>query len=149
MSVAKKETDAHDPDTRISAQNKTRMLEIMHELSKGNGRPFVEAMADDMGWTLTGATCWSRTYEGKAEVQEKLLAPLFAQFADRYRNTARRILADGEHVVIECRGAVTTKSGRPYNNTYCWVIRMAEGKMKELTEYMDTALLETALDSPN
>jgi uncharacterized protein len=56
-------------------------------------------------------------------------------------NTAERILADGEHVVIQCRGRVTTVSGKPYNNTYCWVIRMADGKMKELTEYCDTALI--------
>lgn len=131
-----------------TARNKALLNEIMQALSKGNGRPLVDAMADDFRWTITGTTAWSRTYDGKDAVRNELLTPLHAQFADRYRNTAQLIVADGDHVVVECRGYVTTKSGKPYNNTYCWVIRMADGKMKELTEYMDTALVETALDSP-
>jgi ketosteroid isomerase-like protein len=48
-------------------------------------------------------------------------------------------------VVIQCHGRVTTKTGKPYNNTYCYVCRMADGKMRELTEYLDTELVATAL----
>jgi len=43
--------------------------------------------------------------------------------------------------VVECRGQVTTKSGKPYNNTYCYVCRLQDGKLKELTEYFDTQLV--------
>lgn len=31
------------------------------------------------------------------------------------------------------------------NNSYCFVIRMKDGKMVELREYMDTALAEARL----
>lgn len=37
-----------------------------------------------------------------------------------------RILADGDHVVVECRGDATTISGERYANTYCFVIRVAD-----------------------
>lgn len=77
-----------------------------------------------------------------------LLRPLFAQFADQYTNTAHRFIAEGEFVVVECRGRVTTKAGKPYNNVYCWVCRIADGKLRELTEYMDTELVARALGSP-
>jgi ketosteroid isomerase-like protein len=77
------------------------------------------------------------------------MAPLFAQFADRYTNTAEQFIADGDHVVVQSRGRVTTKAGEPYNNTYCYVCRLAEGKLRELTEYCDTALVATALSPPN
>jgi uncharacterized protein len=43
---------------------------------------------------------------------------------------------------------VTTKNGKPYNNEYCYVIRLAGGQMRELTEYLDTALVERVLDAP-
>lgn len=128
--------------------NKQVIEEIFAELAKGNGKPFVEAMADDFTWILTGTTKWSRSYRGKQAVRRELLAPLFAQFAGRYTNTAQRILADGDFVVVECRGQTTTKSGKPYNNTYCYVIHMQEGKMKELTEYLDTALVDAVLTPP-
>lgn len=130
-------------------QNKALITGIMDELSRGNGRPFVDAMADDFAWTLPGRNAWSGTYEGKKEVREKLLAPLFAQFATQYCNTAHRILADGDFVVVECQGAVTTKTGKAYDNSYCYVIRLAGGKMKHLNEYMDTSLVEEALEAPN
>jgi ketosteroid isomerase-like protein len=127
------------------AANRKLFETIFAELSKGNGAPFLAAMADDFCWSIIGTTSWSRAFRGKRAVEQELLRPLLAQFKDRYTNTAERILADGDHVVIQCRGRVTTVRGLPYNNTYCWVIRMADGKMRDMTEYCDTALIETAL----
>jgi uncharacterized protein len=128
-----------------AAENKRLMQNIFSELSKGNGKPFVESLADDFCWTITGSTKWSRTYRGKEVVLTELLRPLFAQFADQYTNTAHRFIAEDDYVVVECRGRVTTKSGAPYNNSYCWVCRVADGKLQELTEYLDTELVTTAL----
>jgi uncharacterized protein len=128
-----------------AAENKQLMQNIFSELSKGNGKPFVESLADDICWTVTGSTKWSRTYRGKEAVLAELLRPLFAQFADQYTNTAHRFIAEDDYVVVECRGRVTTKSGTPYNNTYCWVCRVADGKLRELTEYLDTELVTAAL----
>jgi ketosteroid isomerase-like protein len=128
-----------------AAENKQLMQIIFSELSKGNGKPFVECLADDFCWTIIGATKWSGTYRGKQAVVTELLRPLFSQFVDQYTNTAHRFIAEDDYVVIECRGHVTTKAGIPYNNTYCWVCRIAGGKLQELTEYMDTELLTAAL----
>jgi len=128
--------------------NKKAIENIFAELATGNGKPFADAMADDFTWILTGTTKWSRAYHGRQAVRRELLAPLFAQFADRYTNTAQRILADGDFVVVECQGRTTTKAGKPYNNRYCYIIRLQNGKMKELTEYLDTALVEAVLSPP-
>ena len=128
-----------------AAENKQLMQNIFSELSKGNGKPFVDSLADDFCWTILGSTKWSKTYRGKQTVLTDLLKPLFSQFADQYTNTAHRFIAEDDYVVVECRGRVTTKSGIPYNNTYCWVCRVADGKLQELTEYMDTELVTTAL----
>jgi ketosteroid isomerase-like protein len=51
--------------------------------------------------------------------------------------------------VIESRGSVTTRTGKPYCNTYCMIIRMRDGKMVELTEYLDTELVSAALAPPD
>jgi uncharacterized protein len=130
------------------AQNKQLMEEIFDELSKGNSKPFGEAMADDFCWTIIGTTKWSGTYRGKESVLKELMRPLYAQFADRYKSTADRFIAEDDHVVIECRGQVTTKAGKAYNNTYCYVCRLADGKLRELTEYLDTELVTAALAGP-
>jgi uncharacterized protein len=128
-----------------AAENKQLMQNIFTELSNGNGAPFVESLADDICWTIIGSTKFSGTYRGKQAVLDELLRPLFARFADQYTNTAHRFIAEDDYVVIECRGRVTTKSGAPYNNKYCWICRFADGKLQELTEYLDTELVTAAL----
>jgi uncharacterized protein len=128
-----------------AAENKALMREVFAELAQGNGRPFLDALAEDIRWVIIGSTDWSGSWEGKAAVRRGLLDPLFDQFATRYRNRALRLIAEDDYVVIECRGNVTTKAGRPYNNTYCYVCRLEDGKVRELTEYCDTELLTKAL----
>jgi uncharacterized protein len=128
-----------------AARNKQALQAVFAELSKGNSKPFVGLWAEDFCWTVTGNTKWSRTYRGKESVLKDLLAPLFARFATRYTNTATRFIAEDDYVVVECRGQVTTRSGQPYNNTYCYICRMADGRLKELTEYLDTELVAKVL----
>ena len=129
-------------------ENKEIVQDAFAELAEGNGRVFVDLLGDDIRWRIIGTTEWSGTWQGKEEVRRGLLDPLFAQFATPYRNRAIRLIAEGDHVVIECRGDVTTKAGRPYRNTYCYVCRMDGGKVRELTEYCDTELLTKALTPP-
>jgi len=131
-----------------AADNKAIIQRVFDELAAGNGRPFIDALGEDILWRIIGSTDWSGTWEGKAAVRERLLEPLFAQFATRYRNMAVRLIAEDDYVVIECRGDVTTTDGRPYRNTYCYVCRIDGGKVRELTEYCDTELLTKALSPP-
>ena len=49
---------------------------------------------------------------------------------------------------VEARGKVTTKSGKPYNNSYCYVCRLLDGKLVEVTEYMDTEMAAAVLGPP-
>ena len=129
-------------------ENKQLLQDAFAELAKGNGKPFGDLMADDFCWQAIGTTAWSRPFRGKQAVIDGMMRPLFAQFADRYTNTAIRMIAEDDYVAVECRGRVTTKSGKPYNNQYCYVIRFADGKMRELMEYFDTELVTSALQAP-
>jgi hypothetical protein len=134
--------------TSITERNRSTITAIMEAMSRGETRPFVDAMADDFTWRMTGTTAWSGTYTGKADVQQRLLRSLRELWGTRYKSTPSRILADGDHVVVETRGEVTTKTGKPYNNSYCFVIRMRDDKMVDLTEYFDTELVSSTLEPP-
>jgi ketosteroid isomerase-like protein len=131
-----------------TAENKRLVEQIFSEMARGNGKPFIDSWADDFSWSIIGSTKWSKTYRGKQAVLDELMKPLFSQFADRYTNTAHRFIAEDDYVVVESRGSATTKTGKPYRNTYCYVIRLEDGTMRELTEYLDTALVEEALEDP-
>jgi uncharacterized protein len=129
--------------------NKALVQHIHDELDKGNGQAFVDSLADDASWKLEGSTAWSRTYRGKKAIREELLDPLFAQFAAPYRSSTERVIAEGDRVVVLFSGDVPTKAGKRYNNRYCYVYQLEGGKVKELTEYFDTALVQEALQPPS
>jgi ketosteroid isomerase-like protein/catechol 2,3-dioxygenase-like lactoylglutathione lyase family enzyme len=126
-------------------ENKQLVQRVFAELERGNPRPFVDSFADDVRWTVMGTTPWSRIYDGKAAVLSDLLGPLRERLVHSVRVTPTRILADEDCVVVEARGEATTKGGRPYNNTYCWIFRLDAGKILEITEHLDTELAATVL----
>ena len=59
-------------------------------------------------------------------------------------NETKKQIAEGDYVAVQAHGQATTKTGKPYNNTYCMVFRIANGKVQELTEYCDTELITAA-----
>jgi len=68
-----------------------------------------------------------------------------AELASLGKFEIENIVAEGNSVVVQghATGRVT-KSGRPYNNVYCLVYKIVEGKIHRLTEYCDTELITTA-----
>lgn len=133
----------------MSTDHQRRLEAVFAALADGDGRPFADAMHEDFCWTISGQGPWGRTWRGKDAVRRELLRPLFAQFATTYRNRARRFIAAGDLVVVECKGDVQTRAGERYDNDYCYICRFApDGRLLELTEYMDTALAERVLVAP-
>ena len=101
-----------------AAENKQILRHVYAEISKGNVQALLDALAEDVQWTIIGATALSGTSRGKQQVIEKLLQPLRARLADGpLVFTADRFIAEGEHVVMEARGQATAKSGKPSRGT--------------------------------
>jgi uncharacterized protein len=90
----------------------------------------------------------SKTYVGKASVMADLLRPLSMRLARGNTIRVHRLLAEGDFVVVQATGHNETKWGMPYENSYCWITRMAGGKMAKLSDYADTELIAAALDDP-
>jgi uncharacterized protein len=126
-------------------ENKRIMQNIFGELEKGNVQALTERLADDAKWHVTGTTKFSKIYASKNSILNELAASLFSMLEGKYTNTAERFIAEDDYVVVECQGNSMTKAGVPYNNKYCFVFRLEDGEIKQVTEYMDTQLVVTAL----
>jgi ketosteroid isomerase-like protein len=126
--------------------NKQLLQDIYAQISRGNLQPLLDSMADDIQWTIIGSTAVSGTSRGKQEVIDKLLKPVRARLADGpIVFQPERFIAEGEYVVMQAKGRATARSGKPYNNTYCIVCRIVDGKVKEMIDYVDTELITSAL----
>lgn len=138
-----------DPSVVVmtAMENKKLLTDVFEQMSLGNTRALSDAMADDFRWIFPGDWSWSGTWEPKAVVLEHLLRPLMKQFTE-YRSAAETIVAADDHVVVQARAEAMTTRGEAYDQTYCFVFRVADGKLREVVEYCDTALVERVLTRP-
>ena len=130
-----------------AADNKTLMERLFAGVAAGDRKPFLDHIADDVVMRVTGHYSWSQTVRGKEALFRDFygyLATLLADGGTR-RTIAHRFIADGDHVVVESVGKMQTKAGVPYNNEYCLIYRLKDGKIVEIREYCDSALTEKVL----
>ena len=125
-----------------AAENK----EVVRKLRDAKGIEAMFAMmAEDVRWTIMGTTKYSHTMNGKQEILDKLLKPITAELETMGTSIDDNIIAEGDFVVLQQHATGRkTKTGKPYNNQYCLVYKVIDGKIKEITEYLDTELVTAA-----
>jgi ketosteroid isomerase-like protein len=106
---------------------------------------FFASLADDVRWVVTGQYSWSRTFSGKDAILNDLHGHVRSRLVERTRTVAHRFVAEGDIVVVEAKGDNVTREGVRYDNDYCLVFRLEDGKIKEIREYCDSVLTEKAL----
>ena len=125
------------------AENKQIVLDFYEAGARGDMDGCFALLADDITWTNIGSTKFSGTYVGKQALGEELLGPLFSQLKAGISSQIEQLTAEGNVVVAQTSGTAETRDGVPYNNTYCQVITIRDGKFARVTEYMDTALVDS------
>ena len=128
-----------------SAENKQLMQEIFARVAEGDGSLFVEHLADNVVMRVSGQYSWSRTFTGKQSVLRDLFGVVRERTTGARKTIPLRLIADGDVVVVEARGEMTSKVGVPYNNEYCLIYRLRDRKIVEITEYQDSTLCERVL----
>ena len=84
-------------------------------------------------------------FRGRDAIMDGLMGHFRSFFAVRPRTVAFNFIADGEFVAVEARGDNVTKAGLRYDNQYCMVFRIENGKIKQIKEYCDSTLVERVL----
>jgi uncharacterized protein len=144
----------HFPQMEKPLMNAIANKKLIEEIFAVAGNPdptvrdralFTASLAEDVTWTVMGQYSWSRTFRGKDAILNDLLGHVRSLLVDRGRTVAHRFIAEGDHVVVEAKGDNLTRSGMRYDNDYCLVYRLEDGKIKEIREYCDSVLTEQAL----
>ncbi|WP_024576031.1 MULTISPECIES: nuclear transport factor 2 family protein [unclassified Afipia] len=125
--------------------NKKLIQQIFTDSASRSGATFIDHLADDAVWVQTGQCSWSGSFKGKDAITNGLFVHLRALLADRPRTLAFNFIAEGDTVVVEAKGDNVTKSGERYDNEYCMVWRVENGRITHIKEYCDTALVERVL----
>jgi uncharacterized protein (TIGR02246 family) len=127
-----------------AADNKRLMETIFAAIAAGDRSLFADSLADDVTMTVTGQYSWSQTFRGKQSVLRDLHGYV-ASLLQHRRTVPFRFIADEEWVAVEARGDMVTKTGERYDNHYCLIYRIENGKIHEIREYQDSTLCERVL----
>ncbi|MGQ8366325.1 nuclear transport factor 2 family protein [Glaciecola sp. 1036] len=126
--------------------NKEIVLEFYAAGGRGDMDTCLSLISDEIIWTNIGSTKFSGTFKGKQALLNDLLGPLFGQLKAGITSTIENVICEGNTVVIQTKGQAETHEGKAYNNTYCQVMTVENGKIIQVTEYFDTALVDAVLD---
>lgn len=117
-------------------RNRALIADRFEAWRTGSGSPY-ELLADDAVWTIVGNSAASRSYPSKEAFLADVIRPFNARMQDRLVPTVHRIYADGDTVVAHFSATGTARDGKPYNNSYAWILRMSEGQIVEAYAYFD------------
>ncbi len=117
-------------------------------LSKADRHAVRSLVSDDCTW-LPPSTAPFAPVEGGDAVTAELTGGVVRRMFDLSQPFAldvRRILADGDVAVVQQRLTATAKeTGLPYDNQYCWVYTVRDGRIAHMEEYADTLLASRAM----
>ena len=126
----------------MAIEKNKQLVEAFYEAgARGDMDSCFALLADEIRWTNIGTTKFSGTFVGKQALVEQLLGPLFGQLKAGITSVIENLIAEGDFVVAQTAGTAETQDGKPYNNSYCQVIKIKEGKIVDVKEYLDTELV--------
>jgi hypothetical protein len=126
-------------------QNKEIVRRAIAALSRGDMEGFLAEAADEVTLTVMGSMF--SPIQGKQKVLKGLRNSLVARLerGGAIDMTIDTLIAEGDYVAEQARGKARTKDGKDYNNTYCRVWRITDGKIRAMQEYLDTELVRACL----
>jgi hypothetical protein len=117
-------------------RNRAAIAAALQAWADGTGSPY-DLLADDARWTITGNSLGARTYESKEAFLRDVIRPFNARMSERLIPTVHRIYADGDTVIAHFDARGLAKDGKPYVNSYAWILRMREGQIVEAHAFFD------------
>jgi uncharacterized protein len=126
------------PETEANREVVRRAFEAWQQ----GTAPITDVFAPDMVWRIEGHSAAAREYRDRQEFVDEVLVPFGARFAassEPFRPVRiRSLTADGDTVVVVWDGYGVANDGRPYENSYAWVMRLAGGQVVDGTAFFDS-----------
>ena len=117
-------------------------------LQKGDRPRLLELLAPDAVWIPPVSAPIPRT-EGAEAIADSLGGQIVRDMFDvsqPFGLEIRRVVADGDVAVVQQRITATAKAtGQAYDNQYCWVYEVRDGRIALMEEYADTIVAGRAM----
>jgi uncharacterized protein len=125
------------PYSALEQRNRAAVEEALEKAAHDFTIFFTELFTDDTEWTIAGHGPVAGVYHGLPELHDKAEAALFDRLAGPLAVTSRGIWADGNDVIARIDSTGTAKDGKPYANSYLYILTMENQKVIAGIEWLD------------
>ena len=94
-----------------------------------------------MTWEIVGRSQAAGTYGSTRQFMDEVLHPFGARFSPDapFRPvTIRGVYADEDTVIVIWDGRGIATDGQPYENSYAWIMKLADAKVIDGTAFFDS-----------
>ena len=113
-------------------------------LNRGDAAAFIGAFSDDLHFKMPGTTPVSGETHG-IEAFTQIVTNVANHLSVLITIKVTNFISCGEWVVTEADGHGVTKAGKDYDNHYCHLWHVKDGKIDKFVEYNDTDLIRRVL----
>ncbi len=104
-------------------------------------------VSEDVHWTVMGTHPLAGQYATKEEFKSHTFARLGKLLNEgKALLEIRRIFIDKDYAIVEMKGISTALNGKPFDNSYCWILKFDDRIITEVTAYVDSALVQQLID---
>lgn len=120
----------------VATQNKALVRSGLEAWAAGTGSPY-DLLAEDVEWTIVGNSLASKTYPSREAFLSGVIRPFNARMKEPLKPAIRHLYADGDTVVAFFDARGTARDGKPYVNTYAWILDMKDGRIVKASAFFD------------
>ncbi len=119
---------------------KATVQRYLDALVAGDTATIRDSFADDAVWSMHSDLPIAGPWKGRDAIVDDFLTEVGGALFEPGSVTFEfpLLIADGETVVLEWRVHARTPTGAPYDNEYCGVFIVCDGKICAVREYLDT-----------
>lgn len=129
------------------AENKRVVRRYFDAVRQGDPE-LADLFADDVSWWVPPSSPLGGLHDGKAAVLALMSSGTGLYDADHPMELAiERMLAEDDWVSVELTLDARTAAGEPYRNHYHFAFRIADGRICEVREHLDTLYAQQKLFS--
>jgi uncharacterized protein len=119
-------------------QKKALVTQTWTAFGKGDIKAAFANMSDNISWLVPGTTPGvSGLKRGKDEIL-KFMSGVGTMFPEGLNSEIRKTFCDGDTVIVELTNRGKVSNGKTYENEYCFVFELEDGKVRRIREYVDT-----------
>ncbi|HEY6395649.1 MAG TPA: nuclear transport factor 2 family protein [Candidatus Binataceae bacterium] len=105
---------------------------------KGDIKGAFANMSDNVSWLVPGTTPGVSGLKLGKDAIVKFMSGVGSLFPQGLNSEIRKTYCEGDAVIIEMTNRGKVSNGKSYENEYCFVFELEDGKIRWIREYADT-----------